>query len=118
MTKMKQEIKERWINALRSGDYKQGSGALRKADNYCCLGVLCDIIKDDINLEWTRQVQDTVYVMDNVPGELPVSVYDYVGLDYPSPSVYYAAEETTLIRLNDTINLSFSQIADLIDKQL
>lgn len=41
---MNQEIKKRWVAALRSGDYKQGTGALRNADNkFCCLGVLCDL---------------------------------------------------------------------------
>jgi hypothetical protein len=52
---MKTEIKQKWLNALRSGEYKQGIGALRKATEdengkyddkeYCCLGVLCDILE-------------------------------------------------------------------------
>lgn len=42
---MKKEIADKWIAALRSGDYKQGKGALRKKDDtYCCLGVLCAIL--------------------------------------------------------------------------
>ncbi len=40
---MKKELKERWIAALRSGEYKQGNSYLRHDNNYCCLGVLCDI---------------------------------------------------------------------------
>lgn len=40
-------IKEKWVKALRSGDYRQGSGALRRQKGndglFCCLGVLCDI---------------------------------------------------------------------------
>ncbi len=35
---------ERWIKALRSGRYKQATGALHKKNNkYCCLGVLCKL---------------------------------------------------------------------------
>lgn len=39
------KIKEDWITALRSGEYKQGTGRLITTDNsgsiaYCCLGVL------------------------------------------------------------------------------
>jgi len=35
------EVKRRWIEALRSGEYKQGYGILRTVDNeYCCMGVL------------------------------------------------------------------------------
>lgn len=46
---MKPKIKEQWVAALRSGEYKQGKSALRALDKkgelkYCCLGVLCDIL--------------------------------------------------------------------------
>lgn len=46
---MNSEIKTKWIETLLSGKYKQGTGALRKADEgrgdtFCCLGVLCDIM--------------------------------------------------------------------------
>ena len=40
---MHQEVKQQWVTALRSGEYAQGNGHLRKDDEYCCLGVLCDI---------------------------------------------------------------------------
>jgi hypothetical protein len=41
---MKPEIKAMWLDALRSGEYRQGQGVLRSEDNeYCCLGVLCDL---------------------------------------------------------------------------
>ena len=38
------ELRDEWVAALRSGDYPQGQGALKTADGYCCLGVLCDIV--------------------------------------------------------------------------
>ena len=45
---MNQEIKKLWLEALRSGDYKQARGTLRRqyGDNphHCCLGVLCEIV--------------------------------------------------------------------------
>lgn len=42
------ELVRRWVDALRSGDYCQGKGALRRqlADGtcvWCCLGVLADV---------------------------------------------------------------------------
>ena len=40
---MKQEIKEKWVSALRSGEYKQGKEGLRIYNEFCCLGVLCDL---------------------------------------------------------------------------
>ena len=47
---MKPEIKERWLIALRSGNYQQGKGQLKDGDRYCCLGVLCDIVKDEVHI--------------------------------------------------------------------
>ena len=49
---MKPEIKQLWINALRSGKYQQGTGCLRKEDKYCCLGVLLDCYLDERNESW------------------------------------------------------------------
>lgn len=41
---MNPEVKKLWIDALRSGKYKQGKSELRASpDHYCCLGVLCDL---------------------------------------------------------------------------
>lgn len=45
--KMDPELKERWTQALRSGEFEQGHSVLKftRADKttYCCLGVLSDI---------------------------------------------------------------------------
>lgn len=44
---MKPELKQRWVEALRSGKYEQGIHYLKLDANgtsqYCCLGVLCEI---------------------------------------------------------------------------
>ena len=40
---MKSLVQE-WIEALRSKKYKQGRSCLRYKDEFCCLGVLCDIV--------------------------------------------------------------------------
>lgn len=37
--KMKASDKKAWILALRSGEYKQGTGGLVGRNGYCCLGV-------------------------------------------------------------------------------
>lgn len=42
---MNKELKAKWVEALRSGKYGQGTGSLHPSDNvFCCLGVLCDVI--------------------------------------------------------------------------
>ncbi len=39
------EVKRKWVEALRSGKFKQGKGQLyiTKDNSYCCLGVFCKI---------------------------------------------------------------------------
>ena len=52
---MNSEYKIKWIDALRSGRYKQGAGYLRCAeDTFCCLGVLADVL----GVEWKRSEFD------------------------------------------------------------
>lgn len=41
---MKADLKAKWIDALRSGKYEQGRGALLNDGKYCCLGVLCEVV--------------------------------------------------------------------------
>jgi hypothetical protein len=37
---MPKETLQKWLTALRSGEYKQATGALENGGGYCCLGVL------------------------------------------------------------------------------
>lgn len=37
------ENQQKWVDALRSGKYKQGRAYLKYGNGYCCLGVACDI---------------------------------------------------------------------------
>lgn len=40
-----QEDLERWVEALESGEYEQGTAQLRTTNNkWCCIGVWCNII--------------------------------------------------------------------------
>lgn len=42
---MNAELKAKWVEALRSGEYRQGEGRLydNATNTFCCLGVLCKI---------------------------------------------------------------------------
>lgn len=44
-TKFTQGVKDKWLEALKSGKYNQGYCTLynKRTDSYCCLGVLADI---------------------------------------------------------------------------
>jgi len=45
---MNRELRNKWIEALRSGEYKQGQNMLVVAEEgvekHCCLGVLCKVL--------------------------------------------------------------------------
>jgi hypothetical protein len=47
MPKLNPEFKAKWLEALRSGKYKQTTGVLRSAEGFCCLGVACDLVDPD-----------------------------------------------------------------------
>lgn len=54
---MDAEVKAKWVEALRSGAYRQGGGNLRtkgKAGRpeYCCLGVLCEVLGLNYDPNW------------------------------------------------------------------
>jgi len=65
--KFTQEIKDKWITALESGNYIQTKGQLVKVINntphYCCLGVFGDVISG----------------VSNIPKENSMTPYQFFG---------------------------------------
>jgi hypothetical protein len=63
MKYLTKELMEKWVEALRSGRYQQGIGKLRSIDDgqYCCLGVLCDILPPEAG----RWKYETSFEFDN-----------------------------------------------------
>lgn len=49
---MNPRIKQLWINALLSGNYRQTTGKLKRTDGFCCLGVLTDLYIQEHNSSW------------------------------------------------------------------
>ena len=123
--KMNQRVKRKWIAALRSGEYKQGKGYLRKGDRFCCLGVLCDLYRQEMN----DPVWDRTGLATQNPArfsepfaELPsAAVCDWAGLkgDFRNDPVVKAASygSVTLSDQNDQ-GYDFTTIADLIQASL
>jgi hypothetical protein len=112
---MNPQIKQKWLNALRSGDYQQGQRYLRTNSGFCCLGVLCDLYGKENNVEWELLDVSTHYEFQGFESYLPSSVRKWANLEYCNPHVNNG--ESTLVRLNDT-GFTFEQIADVIEKQL
>jgi len=127
---MNPDIKQRWLTALRSGEYQQGQGALRRRkqegpDELCCLGVLCEIaVADQVIPEPVYTTGDACYEYANgdhhmpEPSVLPYPVRDWAGLPDTNPNVMEQdGTVASLAELNDH-DYTFAQIADLIENQL
>lgn len=112
---MKAKIKKLWVAALRSGKYKQATGALKVHDSFCCLGVLCDLHSKESNLVWRDDDGEMKYFDEE--GILPDPVIKWAGIAYGNPSVTVDTERTDLAEVNDA-GFSFNEIAALIEEQL
>lgn len=105
---MNADIKNRWVKALRSGQYEQTQGTLRNYQGFCCLGVLCDIMEPE---GWDREV-DEHWGCADMPDE---SLLIKAGLMEPIPLTNYVPTE--LSEMNDK-GKSFAEIADWIEARL
>lgn len=123
---MNKEIKEKWVAALRSGDYKQGHGGLSRNREYCCLGVLCDlavkagVCKFKAGKAGESYLNEDKDEYDGGVNYLPDSVQNWAGIDDSNPIVGEDKSDANdcLAYRNDVEGLNFNQIADLIEKYL
>jgi len=92
---MNQEVKAKWVEALRSGKYKQGRKTLKHAGRYCCLGVLCEVAGEPI---------------ERFHNNLNNPFMERVGFPWGQHGV--------LIEMNDTKKKSFAEIADYVEQNL
>ena len=117
------EVYHLWLNALRSGEYKQARGCLHDEDSYvddngddvyndeddksfvggfCCLGVLCDLAVKDGGAAWDSQKGPKRSF-----GEPPEHFLNFMGLDNDM-----VAE---LVSMNDDQGMTLEEIADEIE---
>ena len=128
---MNQEIKEKWIQALKSGEYEQCQGFLRIINTkgeleYCCLGVLCDIYAKENNIEWKDNMYGEEYSVLSTDivecNELPEEVAAWAGCFKQDPSVIVKdtllnhEDKYSLTYLNDTLDMTFEQISNFIEQ--
>ena len=66
--RLPKEFAEKWISALRSGEYKQCRGYLFDGEGHCCLGVAAKIAGHDLEPKEYALLDATVF--DKVPGEI------------------------------------------------
>lgn len=114
---MKPEIKAKWLEALRSGNYEQGKGALRRQQSFCCLGVLCDLHAKETGEQWEEEAEaeHNVRMYLGEPNYLPEEVMEWAELQSPNPPV--GASNLFIANHNDQ-GKTFPEIANLIETDL
>lgn len=131
--KLKKRVKAQWVAALRSGEYQQGTGALRHGDDtYCCLGVLCELaVKAKVISapERSSLTASYEYGEEGNPSTLPEEVVEWAFRkgtpDTPKPSNPLAGKHSLaewndgyVTAEGDAPPLGFDGIADLIEEHL
>lgn len=99
---MHSQIKQSWIQALRSNDFIQSYGALRTPHGHCALGVLMELIA--AHPEW--------------PGH---EEYPRFGFNHPRKAldkIGVSAQQADLIAMLNDRGTPFPEIADVIEKDL
>ena len=115
---MNERVKKLWVEALRSGEYRQGVGMLRdKHGRYCCLGVLCDLHAKDTGGGWGKK-SDVFCVPPQdsylwCTGKLPHEVARWAGI----MEFGQVRGQDDLVSKNDN-GATFSDIALIIEQDL
>lgn len=74
------ENAQKWVAALRSKKYTQGKDCLAQHDQFCCLGVLCELaIENGVPLVKTEGSSGLTHY-DGSSTYLPLSVKKWIGL--------------------------------------
>lgn len=105
------EIAEKWVAALRSGEYKQGIGVLynKRNNTFCSLGVLGAVCGNDLKDMTSMGILSSIidnkvpnHIMKQLNGNSPTSI----------------TLSGRLINLNDRTKKSFCEIADWIEENV
>jgi hypothetical protein len=114
---MKEEIKDKWIEALLSEKYQHGKICLRtKNDKFSCLGILCDISGLS---EWILEKNNPYFYLSK-GWFLPLEVIEWSGMKSDHGMYNYIrysegfAFSSSLASLD--LTKSFNEIADIIEK--
>lgn len=103
METLPRKFKRAWIAALRSGEFRQGTGKLLRYGTYCCLGVACKVAGvPDNEIEYMGQV--------NLPLLNEYQIPNVLGVGTPLAN--------SLVNMNDTRGFSFLEIANFIEQNI
>lgn len=114
------ENAKKWVEALRSGEYKQARGALTRKRNgdvsHCCLGVACDLYakENELDIEEAKRTSEGVVISyGGTTGYLPERVREWLGLrDFCG-----AFDAINSLASRNDSGATFNEIANIIESE-
>lgn len=124
---MKPQVKQLWIRALESGQYKQGKSTLLNINPqngeecFCVLGVLTDLYRKVMDTgTWNKRESlldgETPFMVGGSSMDfisLPTVVQDWAGIWQVNPEVVIDGKSTSISKLNDD-GVTFPELAKII----
>lgn len=111
---MKQNVKDKWVEALLSGEYKQTIDVLKDDNGFCCLGVLCDLYrKEHPDYQWKENEEEKQVFLGETE-TLPNQVMEWSGIKTPQGKYGFGSNESELSRDNDR-GATFGDIVKIIN---
>ena len=121
---MKKKIMEKWVKALRSGEYKQGEGNLCDSkNNFCCLGVLTELFIQEKHkktkngkIKYGWEEKNGFLIFEGETLFLAKQVMKWSGMNTNSGTIKTnSLAYKSLANLNDK-KFSFKELADIIER--
>lgn len=121
----KAENRKKWVEALRSGEYEQGTGYLAYKYSglqyFCCLGVACELYNKEnqetpLLIEPKSVGNQIITKYENTEYKLPKVVTEWLGLSTEEGSYSIGYNKYDLATQND-IGMTFEGIADIIESE-
>ena len=110
------------VNALRSGEYKQTTEALKSGDCYCVLGVACEIsgVGEFIQNPRRQYLEEYKAGGTRSTSQLPFVVACHYGFPDGDPYIETLPngdQGASLSTLNDDRGYTFDMLADVIEHE-
>lgn len=127
--KLKPEIKAEWLAALRGGEYEQGQGLLRRDNHlkkgqsqYCCLGVLCDLLVKKGIGQWVFDDEENGWMYADQAGmlndiSLTEATLEKIGVGVEVGSEMRVDHDGGYLTTMNDQGKSFATIAQVIEEQ-
>ena len=101
---------QKWVKALRSGEYKQTKLSLSDDVGYCCLGVVCKVFIPEEKLIYNDYDKNRLLGIEprsqtNAPEWIKEIRYNFIN----------KSQGEDLMRMNDSERYNFDEIADCLE---